>query len=228
MDNVKKILIVANWKSNMTESEAKFWLENFSVQASDIVNKMVVVCPPFTLLSDLKSFFTDHKSPIVLGAQDISPMDQEACTGGVSGKQLKEFADFVIVGHSERRRNFSENEEVVNAKIDQAFKYGLTAIACVSDLEQADALQKFKGNPQLVIAYEPLFAVGSGTPDKPDNADRTAGNIKNILGDVPILYGGSVTSGNICDFLKMPNIGGALVGKASLDPAEFLQIIKNA
>lgn len=228
MDNAKKTFIVANWKSNMTSSEANLWLEHFNGQFLDVANKEIIICPPFTLLPELKLFFLSHKSQVKIGAQDISPLDEGAYTGGVNGKQLKEFADVVIVGHSERRKNFSESEEMINKKIDQAFKYGLEVIACVSSLEQAKALQKFKGNSQLILAYEPLFAIGSGISDTPENADQTAIKIKNILGEIPVLYGGSVTSANVGGFLKMPNINGALIGKASLESEEFLQIIKNA
>lgn len=226
---MKKTFIVANWKSNMTSLEANSWLKDFNIQDLELIDKEIIICPPFTLLSDLKSYVIDHKLPVKIGAQDISPLDKGAYTGGINGQQLKEFAEFVIVGHSERRKNFSESEEIVNLKIDQAFKSGLVVIVCVSNLEQVKTLQeKAKGNSQLVIAYEPLFAIGSGIADTPENADQMARNVKNILGEIPVLYGGSVTSNNVGNFTKMPNIDGALIGKASLDPSEFLQIIKNA
>jgi triosephosphate isomerase (TIM) len=227
MDNIKKIFIVANWKSNMTESDAKNWLNGFKIEDVDLTSKEIIICPPFTLLLDLKSYFS-NKSSIKIGAQDISPMDEGAYTGGINGKQIREFAEFVIVGHSERRKNFSETEEMISLKIGQAFGSDLTVIVCVSNMEQAKALQKFKGNSQLIVAYEPLFAIGSGNADTPENADRAAKDIKNILGEIPILYGGSATSSNIGGFIKMPNVNGALIGRASLDPTEFLQIIKNA
>ena len=124
MENVKKTFIVANWKSNMTESEVKGWLAEFSIEELDVVNKEIIICPPFTLLLDLKAYFS-NKSSVKIGAQDISPMDEGAYTGGINGRQIKELADFVIVGHSERRKNFSETEEMINQKIDQALNSGL-------------------------------------------------------------------------------------------------------
>jgi triosephosphate isomerase (TIM) len=228
MDNPRKIFIVANWKSNITELEAKNWLNEFRVEGLGLSGKEIVVCPSFTLLSNLKSYFLDYSFPVKLGAQDISPMDEGAYTGGVNGKQIKEFAEYVIVGHSERRKNFSETGEVINLKIDQALKSDLTVIACVSNLDQVKALEKFKESSGLVVAYEPLFAIGSGTADIPESADEMAKNIKLILSKVPVLYGGSVTSANVSSFLKMSNISGVLVGKASLDPKEFYAIVQNA
>jgi triosephosphate isomerase len=226
---MKKTFIIANWKSNITTSEANSWLGGFDVRGLELADKKVIICPSFALLSDIKSYSLKNNSSVKIGAQDISPFGEGSYTGEVNGKQLKDFAEFVIVGHSERRKNFAESNDTVNLKIKKAFEYGLTPIICVSDLEQVKALQEItKTNNNFIIAYEPLFAIGSGTPDTPENADLMAEKIKNIIGDTTVVYGGSVTSDNINNFSKMSNIGGALVGKASLDPAEFLQIIKNA
>jgi triosephosphate isomerase (TIM) len=195
----------------------------------DFFDKEIVICPPFTLLSDLKAYLLSKVSTIKIGAQDISHLDEGAYTGEVNGRQLIEFAEYVIVGHSERRKNFSENKEVVNLKIKQAFKHGLTPIVCVSDLEQAKALQEVtRINTKLIVSYEPLFAVDSGTADTPENADQMAKKIKDILGEIPVMYGGSVNHNNVNKFSKMFHLSGVLVGKASLDPLEFLQISKNA
>lgn len=226
---MKKAFIVANWKSNKTESEANSWLQRFKNYDLRIMNKEIIICPSFTLLSNLKSYILNFNSPIKLGAQDISQFDEGAYTGEVNGKEIRELAQFVIIGHSERRKNFSESDEVVNAKINQALKNGLTPIVCVSSLEQAKALDyKAQNKAQVIVAYEPLFAIGSGTSDTPENADQMARNIKNILGEIPVLYGGSVTPANISLFSKMPNIEGALIGKASLNVQEFYAIIQNA
>jgi triosephosphate isomerase (TIM) len=226
---MKKTFIIANWKSNITTSEANSWLGSFDVRGLELADKKVIICPSFALLSDIKSYSLKNNSSVKIGAQDISPFGEGSYTGEVNGKQLKDFAEFVIVGHSERRKNFVESNDTVNLKIKKTFEYGLTPIICVSDLEQVKALQEItKTNNNFIIAYEPLFAIGSGTPDTPENADLMAEKIKNIIGDTTVVYGGSVTSDNINNFSKMSNIGGALVGKASLDPAEFLQIIKNA
>ena len=226
---MKKTFIIANWKSNITSSEATSWLESFDIKDLDTTDKKVIICPSFALLSDIKSYSLKNNSSVKIGAQDISPFGEGSYTGEVNGKQLKDFAEFVIVGHSERRKNFAESNDTVNLKIKKAFEYGLIPIVCISELEQVKALQEIaKTNNNFIVAYEPLFAIGSGTPDTPENADLMAGKIKNIIGDIAVLYGGSVTSGNINNFSKMPNISGALIGKASLNPTEFLQIIKNA
>jgi len=226
---MKKTFIIANWKSNITLPEAKSWLDNFDVQGLDVADKEIVVCPSFTLLSELKSYALKNNSLVKIGAQDISPFSEGSYTGEVCGKQLKDFSEYVIIGHSERRRNFSESNETVNQKIRKAFEADLRPIICVSDLEQAKAFREaVKTDNDFIVAYEPLFAIGTGSADTPENADLMVKNIKNILGDKVILYGGSVTSSNINQFSKMPNIDGALVGKASLNSVEFLQIIKNA
>ena len=226
---MKKTFIIANWKSNITSSEATSWLESFDIEDLELADKKVIICPSFALLSDIKSYSLKNNSLVKIGAQDISPFGEGSYTGAVNGKQLKDFAEFVIVGHSERRKNFAESNDTVNLKIKKAFEYGLTPIICVSDLEQVKALQETtRTDNNFIIAYEPLFAIGSGTPDTPENADLMADKIKNIIEDIAVVYGGSVTSGNINNYSKMPNISGALVGKASLNPTEFLQIIKNA
>ncbi len=213
----------------MTSLEAKSWLAGLKIKDLGLMNKEIIVCPSFTDLPILKSLIINHKSNIKLGAQNISQFDEGAYTGEINGKEIKDLAQFVIIGHSERRKNFSESEDVVNAKIAQALNNELTPIICVSSIKQAEAFQDtVKGNNQFVVAYEPLFAIGSGTPDTPENADQMAKSIKNILGEIPVLYGGSVTSINISEFSKMPNIDGVLIGKASLDAKEFSKIIKNA
>lgn len=224
---MKKTFIVANWKSNKTEIEANNWLSEFNLSGLNIANKEIIICPSFTLLSILKSYVLKSKSPIKIGAQDISVFDEGAYTGEINEKQIKELAEYVIIGHSERRKNFSESDDLINKKIEQAVKYGIIPIVCVSNLEQIKSL-KIKGSQKILIAYEPLFAIGSGKADTPENADSMAKNIKEILGVEVVLYGGSVSSDNIDSFTKMSNIDGALIGKASLDVQEFNTIIKNA
>lgn len=218
---MKKLFIVANWKSNKTEPEANSWLQRLKIKDLRLTNKEIIICPSFTVLPILKSLIINHDSSIKLGAQNISPFDEGAYTGEVNGKQIKEFADYVIVGHSERRANFYENNNLIAQKIDKGLKHGLVPILCISDLDQA---QSFNG----IIAYEPLSAIGSGNPDTPENGEDIASKIKNKVGEIPVLYGGSVTSDNVKSFTSMPNIDGVLVGGASLDPLEFLKIIKNA
>ncbi|MCL5746809.1 MAG: triose-phosphate isomerase [Patescibacteria group bacterium] len=225
---MKKLYIVANWKSNKTELEAKEWLQSiqnseFRIQNAD---KEIVVCPSFTLLPALKSYILSHKSEIKLGAQDISPFGSGAYTGEVNGEQIKEFADYVIIGHSERRKYFGETDEMIAKKIIQATGNGLTPIICISRIEQIKNLKlKIKN---CIVAYEPLFAVGSGKADTPENANQKAEEIKKIVDNIPVLYGGSVTESNVKSFTSMPFIDGVLIGGASLNPLSFAEIIRSS
>ena len=218
---MKKTFIVANWKSNKTIPEVAEWFRTFN-NLQLTINKEVIICPSFTLIPFVKESIVKGQSSIAVGVQDISLFDEGAYTGEVNGKQIKEFADFVIIGHSERRKNFLENDDLLFRKAELANKYGLTPIFCVQD-----ETTKIPGNVEIV-AYEPVFAIGTGNPDTPENAERLAVQIKATKGEIAVLYGGSVTSKNIKGFTQMPNIDGVLVGGASLDAKEFYAIIKNA
>ncbi|MBI2431030.1 MAG: triosephosphate isomerase [Candidatus Levybacteria bacterium] len=213
---MKQVLIVGNWKSNKTNQQAQEWLDQFQIS-----NHNIIICPPFTLLPQLDWRIKNQKLGIKLGAQDISPFDEGAYTGEINGKQIKEFCEYVIIGHSERRKYFSEDDSKLEKKVAMAKKYGIKVIFCVQG--EHDVI------PQGVeiVAYEPVFAIGTGTPDTPENANETAKKIKEII-DVPVLYGGSVTSQNVKNFTQMPHIDGVLVGGASLDAYEFASIIEKA
>jgi len=159
--------------------------------------------------------------PIGLGAQDISSFEEGAYTGEVSAKQVKEFANFVIIGHSERRNNFGENDNILFKKFKLAKENGLIVIFCVQGKET-----KIPENAD-VIAYEPINAIGTGNPDTPENAENVAAYFKANFKVPAVLYGGSVTASDVNSFSQMPSIDGVLVGKASLDPEEFYAIIQN-
>lgn len=209
--------IIANWKSNKTIAQARDWLG----QITNTSNKKIIVCPSFTALSQVKLLITNYQLPIKLGAQDISQYEKGEYTGAVNGQQLKELVDYVIVGHSERRQYFGDNGEVLIRKVDMAKKYNLTPIFCIQNKE-ADIPEGVK-----IVAYEPTIAIGTGFPDTPEDADGIASEIKKGR-DLVVLYGGSVTSLNVKNFTKMPNLDGVLVGGASLDAEEFAKIIINA
>lgn len=221
---MKKLYIVANLKSNKNEIEAKNWLEAFG-KIKDLSRvleeKEVIICPSFTLLSLFSSFISSNNLPVKIGAQNVSPFDEGAYTGEVNAKQIKDFADYVLIGHSERRNNFGENDEVFLKKVHICLKYDLKPVFLVQNKETLI--------PQGVelIAYEPIFAIGSGNPDTPQNADDVANFIK-TKGNYQILYGGSVTPQNVKSFTDKENLSGVLVGGASLNPNEFIEIIKNA
>jgi triosephosphate isomerase (TIM) len=223
MDNSKKTFIVANWKSNKTESEAKEWFSAVSIlREQDLSNKEIIVCPSFVYLFLIKSIIKEQKLSVKLGSQDISSLGEGAYTGEINGKQVKESADYVIVGHSERRNNFKETDEALFKKFKLAKEAGLNVIYCIQGKET-----KIPENADT-IAYEPVCAIGTGNPDTPENADKVGAYFKANSQVINVLYGGSVTADNVDNFTQMPNLNGVLVGKASLDPSEFLQIIKNA
>ncbi len=220
-----KVLIVANLKSYKDENEAKNWLESFKkVQEIDLnlVEKEVIICPSFTQLFSFLSFFSNNNIKVGLGAQNVSPFDEGPCTGEVNAKQIKDFARYVLIGHSERRTSFNETEDLLVKKVKISLQYGLTPIFLVQD--QEDII------PQgvKIIAYEPILAIGSGHPDTPENADAVAAQIKAKNPDSQVLYGGSVTADNIKSFTSKANIDGVVVGGASLEAEELLKIIQNA
>ncbi len=224
---MKQLFIVANWKSHKTKNDVKEWLQTCKIEAVN-TKKEVIVCPPFTLLSEFISYSKENASSIKIGAQDISPFDEGPYTGEVNSKQVKEFADYVIIGHSERRKYFGESDEIISQKLSQALKAALTPILCISHTQQILHLQKYLQEVTIIIAYEPEFAIGSGSPDTPENAEAVAKEIKQILPHALVLYGGSVSAENIGEFTQMSHINGVLVGNKSLDPQEFSLIISHA
>lgn len=214
---MKKLFIIANWKSNKTESEAREWLSVLQNSFSKSEEKNIIVLPSFTVLPLFKD------SDIEVGAQDISPFEQGAYTGEVNGRQIREFAGYVLIGHSERRQNFGDTEDILAKKVSEAIKNGLKVIYCIQEAQALipDGIE--------IVAYEPVSAIGTGNPDTPDNANEIAKSIKQKLSKVQyVLYGGSVTSENVASFTNMDSLDGVLVGGASLDAQEFLKIIKNA
>lgn len=220
---MKPLLLVANWKSNKTIAEARDWLKTLKENLGNIPQeKQVVICPSHTILSDLKQLISEYGLPFKIGAQDISPFSEGEYTGAINGKQIKELADFVIVGHSERRKLFGENLQILSEKALRAKENRLETFYCISEKEE-DVPQSVS-----LVVYEPFFAIGSGNPDTFESADHVARFIKDNFQLRSVLYGGSVNSQNVNSFTSMSNIDGVLVGKASLDPLEFAKIIELA
>jgi triosephosphate isomerase (TIM) len=220
-----KLLIVANLKSYKNENEAKNWLESFKKMVnvgSDTIQKEVIICPSFTQLFSFSSYFSSNNIDIALGAQNISPFDEGAYTGEVNAKQVKDFANYVLIGHSERRKNFNETEEMLTQKVEMALKYDLIPIFLVQGKDNLIP------HEIKIVAYEPIFAIGTGTPDTPESADAVAAAIKSTRADLMVLYGGSVKSTNVKSFTEKSNIDGVLVGGASLEAEELLKVIENA
>jgi triosephosphate isomerase len=221
---MSKCLIVANLKSYKNENEAKNWLEGFKKITElklDLTQKEIIICPSFTQLFSFFSFFSTNNIKVKLGGQNVSPFDEGAYTGEVNAKQIKDFAEYVLIGHSERRQNFNESEDMLNKKVSIAIQYGLNPIFLIQN--QDDLV------PQgvQVMAYEPVAAIGTGTADTPENADAVAAMIK-TKNNTLVLYGGSVTSENVKSFTAKTNIDGVIVGGASLEAEEFIKIIQNA
>lgn len=227
---MKKLFIVANWKSYKTIKEAQEWVMSFPTKkilpetplspASSL--KHTVVCAPFTVLSILHQAITEKHLSVALGAEDISPFDEGAFTGAINGKQLKELVEYVLIGHSERRSYFGESLQLLTQKVQMAQKYGIIPIYCVqNDQEQI---------PQGVeiVAYEPVFAIGTGKTDTPENANAVARSLKAKYNVRYVLYGGSVNSGNVASFTNQDHLDGVLVGSASLSAPEFMQLIDHA
>ncbi len=217
----KKIWIIANWKSNKTIAEALDWISKVGPNISKRENLKVVVCPTFSCLSEVKKAITVGNFPLMVGSQDISPYGVGAYTGEEPAPLIKELVSLSIIGHSERRKNFNETNELVAQKVEQALAVNITPLVCVQGVDTLIP------NGCNLVAYEPIFAISTGNPDTPENANTVAKSLKQKYGqDLEVIYGGSVTSENARSFVAQENINGVLPGKASLDPEEFIKIIQ--
>jgi triosephosphate isomerase len=227
----KKPLIVANWKCNpITLREAKSLFNSVKKGVKDIRNVEVVISPPFIYLPILISH--NSSSAISFGGQSCFWEEKGAYTGEISSKMLKDLGtEYVIIGHSERRRYQKETDEMINKKIKAATAEGLKPILCIDKISQLErdlkgvSPREFKN---LVIAYEPLFAVGSGQPCPTERAERMRILIqKKLKRKIRIIYGGSVNSQNTKDYIGEAGFQGLLVGGASLRAEEFIKLIRS-
>jgi len=247
---MRKLLIAGNWKMYKTTAEAVAFAGDFKAMlAMGETKSDIAICAPYTQLAALKAELAG--SGIRLGAQNMHYDEEGAFTGEISAPMLKEIgADYCVIGHSERRQYFCETDGSVNKKLHAAFRHGIIPIFCVGEvLEQRDAGEEFfvvkkqveeglSGLPEkdistLVIAYEPVWAIGTGRTATAEQAEEMCsyirGEVARLYGadaaeKVRVQYGGSVKPENSKEILSMPNIDGALVGGASLDPAKFLEI----
>ena len=246
-------LVAGNWKMNKTVAEARELVSVMSPKLQEIQNVEKVLCPPYLAIPAVAEML--QGSRIGLGAQNLHWEEKGAFTGEVSPGMVKEFCQYVIIGHSERRTYFGETDEGVNKKLQAALKAGLTPIVCVGEtLEQYEAgttsevvrrqinvgLAGVESTlaAKIIVAYEPVWAIGTGKASSGENADfvhhqviRTA--LSELYGEQAasasrILYGGSVTAANAAEFFAFADIDGALVGGASLKPDEFVAITKAA
>ena len=246
---MRKKVIAGNWKMNMLPDEAIKFIEELTPLVKDTENE-VVLCVPYTDL--FYALLTAQNTNIKIGAQNMHFEESGAYTGEVSGKMLKSInVEYVIIGHSERRQYFAETDETVNKKIKSAFKYGLKPIVCVGEtLEQREAGKAVDiitkqtelaleglSNEQVentIIAYEPIWAIGTGKTATNEDANNAIKEIRNKISEiygeetsskVIIQYGGSVKSSNAKELFNMSDIDGGLVGGASLKAEEFSKIV---
>lgn len=223
-----KNIIIANWKMNpLTLEEAEKLFQGVEKGIGNINKTEVVICPPFIYLPGFKS----QVSGLKLGAQDCYSQEKGAFTGEVSPLMLKNIGcDYVIIGHSERRKYQKESDDMINEKIKAVLKADLKPILCIDNIDQIK--KDIEGLSQediknLAVAYEPIWAIGTGKACEIPEAQEMNVFIKNILGkEMPILYGGSVNSQNAEGYIKEAGFQGLLVGGVSLKPEEFVEIIK--
>ncbi len=221
---MKHLFIAGNWKSKKTTEEARVWHDAFAslMKGVSIEGATVVVCPPYTALPGLHWLLKTSGLSVALGAQDVSGFGEGAYTGEVTAAMVKEVADWVLIGHSERRKYFGETDEQLQKKVEQANAAGVKVIYCVQD----DTTIVPSGVD--VVAYEPVWAIGTGKTDSPENANAVVTSIKSKTGVATVLYGGSVVAENVASFVSQSAIDGVLPGGASLDPQKFASLITNA
>lgn len=182
----------------------------------------LIICPSFVHLQLVKQLIDKYQMPIKLGAQDISPYPLGSYTGEVAGRQLADICEYVIIGHSERREYFHEDDRLLRHKVDQALEDKLKVVYCIGD-------KKTTIPPGVdIVAYEPVWAIGSGKAESSQEADRVAGYVKKNSKIETVIYGGSVNPKNIRQFFQAKYIDGVLPGKASLEPSQFYQMIIHA
>ncbi|KAB8331783.1 triose-phosphate isomerase [Scytonema tolypothrichoides VB-61278] len=238
---MRKIVIAGNWKMFKTQAESLEFLKGFLPSLDETPqDREVVLCVPFTDLNVLSKSL--HGTRVQLGAQNIHWEESGAYTGEISGPMLQEIGmRYVIVGHSERRQYFGETDYTVNLRLKAAQRFGLTPILCVGETkQQRDALETESliisqlekdlvgiDQENLVIAYEPIWAIGTGDTCETKEANRVIGLIRSQLSnpDVPIQYGGSVKPNNIDEIMAQSEIDGVLVGGASLEAASFARLV---
>ncbi len=238
---MRRIVIAGNWKMHKTQAESLEFLGALMPELEKTESEReVILCPPFTALGVMSE--KTRESRVSLGSQNIHWEDKGAYTGEVSGTMLTEMGiNYAIIGHSERRQYFGETDATVNSRLQAAARHGITPILCVGETKaQRDAgeteaviFEQLKQDlvavdqNNLVIAYEPIWAIGTGDTCQVKEANRVIGLIRSKLDNpnVPIQYGGSVKPGNIDEIMTQPEIDGVLVGGASLEAASFARII---
>lgn len=250
---MRKPIVAANWKMHKCINESEQFAREFTEKLGILEKAEVVICPPFTSLAVVADAF--EGTAIKVGAQNCFPKEQGAYTGEVSPHMLRDIGcQFVIIGHSERRQILEETDEFINEKVQAALKFGLKLILCIGEtLEQREngitnawlrgQLEAALANitedqmEEIVIAYEPIWAIGTGVTASSQDAQATIKHVRDVLADLyspkiaeqtRIQYGGSVKPSNIRELMEQPDIDGVLVGGASLEVNSFLEIVRGA
>jgi len=251
---MRKKIVAANWKMNMTQAEAASFVETLLREIGDVSDVEVVIVPPFTAIAKVSEALGSSET-IKIGAQNMYWERGGAFTGEISAAMLRDlFVRYVVLGHSERRQLLGETDEIVNRKVHAALEASLRPIVCIGEtLEQRESgnvetvlSQQLRRSlsgvgarelNETVVAYEPVWAIGTGRTASPEQAQEAHAFIRRTLGEISdhataakirIQYGGSVKPDNARTLMSQPDIDGALVGGASLDPRSFAQIVQGA
>jgi triosephosphate isomerase len=247
--STRKYLIAGNWKMNKTSTEAKELALEVKAEVGDITDVQVCMCPPFTSIESVSAVISE--SNIALGAQNLYPKESGAYTGEIAPAMLRDlYCTFVILGHSERREYFGETDEFINEKTKVALENNLKPIVCVGEtLEQREAGDTMKvvstqtkgclkdltteQADSIVVAYEPVWAIGTGKTATPEMAQEVHAGIRELLVEqfgeagnkIRILYGGSMKPGNASELLDQADIDGGLIGGAALKSKDFVELV---
>ena len=244
-----KKLVIANWKMNLPNKGIVHFLKSVVPEMTNLQYVQPGICPPYLFIPQL--FELLDNSSILIGAQNLHYEDNGAFTGEISAQLLKTYCSLVIIGHSERRRLFHETDEEISKKIQIATRFNLIPVLCVGEditerknncsseivtSQLTTGLSKINSSNDLIIAYEPLWAIGSGNAATPADIEFMVKVIRQVItkkfgentqNTIRIIYGGSVSGDNINKIITLPDMDGVLVGNASLDPLQYNNIVKN-
>lgn len=223
--------VIGNWKCHKSFDEARTWFDTFAAGYTPTENVRVVVAPPFICLENVSRYVQElGLANVHLAAQDISPFPKGGYTGAVAADMVKGIVDYVILGHSDRRRYFHETSQDVANKMSEAVDTGLRPIVCVDQpyaMSQLTALNDIDCE-DMVIAYGPVDALSFRIPESPEKVAESVQFIREIHPNRAVVYGGSLTPENVQEYLLLPNLSGIFVGSASLEAASFLDICQQA
>lgn len=222
-------LLIGNWKSNQHIKEVSNWFEEFSktYKAKDSIE--VVLAVPFVFLMEAAELIKKYSLVMSLAAEDVSPYEQGSYTGAINASMLSGLVKYSVVGHSERREYFKETNQDVARKVERLLEEKITPVVCVDEPYMGEQLGLLSNEQleKIVVAYEPLSAIGTGNPANPDDVSQVVKRIKQIAPEAPIIYGGSTNAENTQEYAGVENVSGLLPGGSSLKPVEFSKMVDN-